>query len=52
VRHDETTKRVLLWKSDANRRRGRRNANLKMVLEDETGLEGNELMIMMQDREN
>ena len=52
MRHDEVAGRVLLWKPDVNRRVGRPKTTLKNVLEEDTGLEGEELLTVMLDRES
>ena len=50
ARHNEPAGKVLLWKPAASRRVGRPNTTLKKVLEEDTGLEGNELRTAMLDR--
>ena len=52
IRHNEVAQRVLMWKPDTNRKRGRSSTTLKMVLVEDTRLEGDELVTAMQDRVN
>ena len=50
MRHNERARRVLLCKPDATRRPGRPCTTLRMFLEDDTGLEGEELLTATMDR--
>ena len=50
-RHDEPAGRLLLWSPAAKRRVGRPCITLKSIIEEETGLSGQDLMAAMADRE-
>ena len=50
-RHDEPAGRLLLWSPAAKRRAGRPCITLKNIIEEETGLCGQDLLAAMADRE-
>eukprot|EP00058_Branchiostoma_floridae_P025263 XP_002610753.1 hypothetical protein BRAFLDRAFT_91539 [Branchiostoma floridae] len=50
MRHDEMAGRVLLWRPDEKRRRGRPTLTLKRVIEEDVGLQDGDLLSVMRDR--
>eukprot|EP00058_Branchiostoma_floridae_P025155 XP_002610645.1 hypothetical protein BRAFLDRAFT_65836 [Branchiostoma floridae] len=50
MRHDEMAGRVLLWRPDDKRRRGRPSLTLKRVIEEDVGLQDGDLLSVMRDR--
>jgi len=50
MRHDEMAGRVLLWRPDEKRRRGRPSLTLKRVIEEDVGLQDGDLLSVMRDR--
>jgi len=50
ARHDEPAGRLLLWCPEAKRRVGRPFVTLKAIIEEETGLKGNDLLVTMSNR--
>eukprot|EP00058_Branchiostoma_floridae_P027239 XP_002612730.1 hypothetical protein BRAFLDRAFT_97291 [Branchiostoma floridae] len=50
MRHDEMAGRVLLWRPDDKRRRGRPSLTLKRVIEEDVGLQDGDLLSAMRDR--
>ncbi|XP_078578947.1 uncharacterized protein LOC144863552 [Branchiostoma floridae x Branchiostoma japonicum] len=50
MRHDEMAGRVLLWRPDEKRRRGRPSLTLKRVIEEDVGLQDGDLLAVMRDR--
>ena len=50
-RHEEPAGKLLLWTPNAKRRIGRPYVTLKSIIEEETGLSGQELLAAMADRQ-
>ena len=50
-RHDEPAGRLLFWSPEEPRRRGRPNTTIKDVLQNDTGLNTNEITTVMADRD-
>ena len=50
-RHEEPAGRLLLWTPSAKRRIGRPFVTLKNIIEEETGLSGQDLLTAMADRQ-
>ena len=51
-RHDEPAGRLLFWSPEESRRRGRPNTTIKDVLQNDTGLNTNEIPTAMADRDS
>ena len=52
ARHDEPAGRLLTWVPEEPRRIGRPNITLRAIIQDDTGLEGKNLIAAMQDRDS
>ena len=50
MRHDEAANKVLLWKPDGPRRRGRPTTTLQNIIEKDTNLSGTNLIAAMKNR--
>ena len=52
ARHDEPAGRLLTWVPEEPRRIGQPNITLRAIVQEDTGLEGNDLLTAMQDRDS
>ena len=50
-RHDEPAGKLITWVPEENRRVGRPIVTIRHIIEEETGLSGNELLNAMSDRD-
>lgn len=50
-RHNEPAGKLITWLPDAPRRVGRPYVTLKLIIEEETGLAGKDLLTVMSDRQ-